>query len=117
MFVFSNGAGKTTLAMSVLWALTGTMDTRLVNDGKAVDVAHDCMSRHADKFGKAQASKGAVVKLYGNINNKPFEIVRKRSSKKSEVYQYLTAWEFLNDKSFIENICGSSCLSKSTRQT
>jgi hypothetical protein len=37
----SNGAGKTSLAMSIMWALTGSMDPRLVTDGRAVDVAHD----------------------------------------------------------------------------
>ena len=37
----SNGAGKTSLVMSVLWALTGAMNGRVVNDGRAADVAYD----------------------------------------------------------------------------
>lgn len=75
----SNGAGKTTLAMSVLWALTGSMDTRLVNDGKATDVAYDCVSKDLRKSVCAEAC------LRGTINGKVFDIQRKRSVKKSEV--------------------------------
>ena len=37
----SNGSGKSTLAMSALWALTGSLDTRPVNDAKVSDVVHD----------------------------------------------------------------------------
>jgi hypothetical protein len=37
----SNGSGKSTLAMSALWALTGSIDPRPVNDGKVGDVVHD----------------------------------------------------------------------------
>eukprot|EP01042_Synura_sphagnicola_P032458 gene32458-41756_t len=37
----SNGSGKTTLAMSILWALTGSMDTRLINEGRSNDVSFD----------------------------------------------------------------------------
>jgi hypothetical protein len=81
----SNGAGKTTLAMSVLWALTGTMDTRLVNDGKAADVAYDAIIRRKDGSVDKSKSREAEVKLTGAINGHSFEIMRRRSTKKSEV--------------------------------
>jgi hypothetical protein len=37
----SNGSGKTTLAMSTLWALTGSIDPRPMEDGKVSDIVHD----------------------------------------------------------------------------
>jgi len=73
----SNGSGKTTLAMSVLWALTGSMDTRLVGDGKAVDVAYDT--------GEGAAKRVAEVNLIGEINNKPFNIIRRRGARKNDL--------------------------------
>jgi DNA repair exonuclease SbcCD ATPase subunit len=36
----SNGSGKTTLAMSILWALTGSLDARPMQDAKVSDVVH-----------------------------------------------------------------------------
>ena len=41
MLYNSNGSGKSTLAMSALWALTGSIDPRPVNDAKVSDVVHD----------------------------------------------------------------------------
>lgn len=79
----SNGAGKTTLAMSVLWALTGSMDSRLVSDGRAVDVAYDCVAKDQRRLVTAEAA------LRGTINGRAFEIRRRRGAKKSEV-QYVS---------------------------
>lgn len=72
--------------MSVLWALTGSLDSRLVNDGKVGNVAYDVMSTE----GASSKNKGgAEVRLLGSINGKSFEIFRTRalskSSRKSEV--------------------------------
>jgi hypothetical protein len=38
--IYSNGSGKTTLAMSILWALTGSLDSRPMQDSKVSDVVH-----------------------------------------------------------------------------
>ena len=72
--------------MSVLWALTGSLDSRLVNDGKVGNVAYDVVSTE----GASSKNKGgAEVRLLGSINGKSFEIFRTRalskSSRKSEV--------------------------------
>ena len=75
----SNGSGKTTLAMSVMWALTGSMDARLVPDGKAMDVAFD-----SGAAGGKDRSKGAEVTLYGSVNGMPFVVTRKRGGKKGK---------------------------------
>lgn len=64
---------QTTLAMSVLWALTGSMDTRLTLDGKANDVAFDS--------GSEQDRRTAEVQLRGTVNGKPFQINRRRGRK------------------------------------
>lgn len=37
----SNGSGKTSLAVSILWALTGTTDSRPSQDYKVSDVVND----------------------------------------------------------------------------
>lgn len=37
----SNGSGKTSLAVSILWALTGNIDPRPLQDSKVSDVIHD----------------------------------------------------------------------------
>ena len=37
----SNGSGKTSLVMSVLWALTGSVDARPLPDAKVSDVIND----------------------------------------------------------------------------
>eukprot|EP01041_Mallomonas_annulata_P000110 gene110-158_t len=74
----SNGAGKTTLAMSTMWALTGSLDARLVTDGRAADVAYD-----PGKGPKRTAS----VTLTGTVNGEAFEVIRRRGAagKKSEL--------------------------------
>ena len=68
----SNGSGKTTLAMSTLWALTGSLDTRLVPDGKVTDVAYD------DGTG---ARRSAEVSVSGTINGKEFQVTRRRGGR------------------------------------
>jgi DNA repair exonuclease SbcCD ATPase subunit len=37
----SNGSGKTSLAMSMLWAFTGSIDPRPLQDSKVTDVVND----------------------------------------------------------------------------
>lgn len=80
---------QTTLAMSVMWALSGSMDARLVADGRAADVAYDASSyKAADGTilnSKNMAKRTAEVSLWGTINGKPFELVRRRGAKKSEL--------------------------------
>lgn len=73
----SNGAGKTTLAMSVMWGLTGSMDARLVADGKAVDVAYDA--------GSSSSKRTAEVSIRGKINEKPFEVTRRRGARRADL--------------------------------
>lgn len=79
---------QTTLAMSVMWALSGSMDARLVTDGRAADVAYDTGS-FVGSDGAAgrqeSAKRTAEVSLWGSINEKPFELVRRRGAKKSEL--------------------------------
>ena len=98
----SNGAGKTTLAMSIMWALTGSLDSRLINDGRAIDVAYDSLSSNSAASAasaaasssseplsnlneSAEKKRTAEVYLEGTINFQPFTITRKRNYKKSEV--------------------------------
>jgi hypothetical protein len=38
---FSNGSGKSSLAMATLWALTGSLDSRPMQDAKVADVVND----------------------------------------------------------------------------
>lgn len=65
--------------MSVLWGITGSLDTRLVNDGKAADVAYDISSVTKTKT-SAISKVVAEVVIEGTINNKIFEIRRRRGS-------------------------------------
>jgi DNA repair exonuclease SbcCD ATPase subunit len=37
----SNGSGKSSLAMATLWALTGTLDPRPMQDAKVADVVNN----------------------------------------------------------------------------
>ena len=81
----SNGAGKTTLAMSVMWGLTGSMDTRLVADGKAVDVAYDTGASSVLGSGSGGPKRVAEVIVRGQINSKPFELIRRRGARKADL--------------------------------
>ena len=76
----SNGAGKTSLAMSVAWALSGSLDARIATDGRAIDVAYDGGTQS-----KGKKMKPAQVTLCGTLNGKKFEIFRKRGKRKSEL--------------------------------
>ena len=100
----SNGSGKTTLAMSVLWALTGSMDTRLVGDGKAVDVAYDT--------GEGASKRVAEVNLSGEINNKPFNIIRRRGARKNDLLftlggKDMTTQSVKDTQALIDDILGT----------
>jgi len=68
--------------MSMMWGLTGSMDTRLVSDGKAVDVAFDT--------GSSSDRRTATVVVSGKINDKPFTVTRKRG-KKQELFFILNS--------------------------
>jgi DNA repair exonuclease SbcCD ATPase subunit/DNA repair exonuclease SbcCD nuclease subunit len=95
----SNGSGKTTLAMSILWALTGSLDTRLSNDGRSYDVAFD-VGPHAPTVAKRYSSSlqrsTAEVSLKGRINGKPFEVIRRKSNKKQELFFFVDGQELTN---------------------
>ena len=60
---------QTTLAMSTMWALTGSMDARLVADGRAADVAYD---------NGVGPKRTAVVTVTGYVNKEPFTVTRRR---------------------------------------
>ena len=68
----SNGAGKTTLAMSTMWGLTGSLDARLVSDGRVANVAYD------DGTGKKRT---ASVTVKGSVNGESFVVTRTRGRK------------------------------------
>ncbi len=66
--------------MSILWGLTGSLDSRIVNDGKTVDVAFDSPTQ-----GKSSGKAVAAVAIKGMINGKSFELLRKKGPKKQEL--------------------------------
>lgn len=66
----SNGSGKSSLAMAALWALTGTVDPRPLEDSKVSDVVNDL-------------SKAARVSVAGSLNGADFVITRTKTVKKS----------------------------------
>lgn len=68
----SNGSGKTTLAMSTLWALTGSIDPRPMEDSKVSDIVHD-------------DSQTARVVLRGTLNEIPFHISRSKTKTKTSL--------------------------------
>jgi DNA repair exonuclease SbcCD ATPase subunit len=87
----SNGSGKTTLAMSTLWALTGSIDPRPMEDGKVSDIVHDdvqvCLCLFMYLFFKILFQltflKTARVVLRGTINEIPFRISRSKTKSKT----------------------------------
>lgn len=99
----SNGAGKSTLVMSILWALTGSLDTRLVADSRALDVAYDVgapttfglptpsgdtasdTASNKKRTRKPPTQIMAEVAVRGSVNDQPFVITRRRSAKKYEL--------------------------------
>lgn len=85
----SNGSGKSTLAMSVLWALTGSMDSRPVHDGKLSDVVND-------------SSKATKVTLRGSMNSNPFIITRTKTSKNKTSLTFLLGEDDLTKQSVKE---------------
>jgi DNA repair exonuclease SbcCD ATPase subunit len=68
----SNGSGKTSLAMSLLWALTGSVDPRPSLDGKVSDVVND-------------SSKAAVVTVQGTLNGVDFVVTRTKTQTKGSL--------------------------------
>ena len=68
----SNGSGKTSLAMSILWAFTGSVDPRPLQDSKVVDVIND-------------ASKSATVTIDGVLNGIKFSITRTKTSNRGSL--------------------------------
>jgi DNA repair exonuclease SbcCD ATPase subunit len=90
----SNGSGKTTLVMSILWGLTGNMDTRLITDSRLPEVINDATSTSFDVMSDSAAAatsspasskKHAEVTIRGEINQKPFEVIRRKHAKKQEL--------------------------------
>ena len=65
--------------MSILWCLTGSLDPRLVSDGRSVDVTFDVETR------KSKLGRTAEVSVSGTVNQLPFTVTRRKSSKKSEL--------------------------------
>lgn len=91
--------------MSVMWGLTGSLDARMVGDSKSADVTYDAVVSRiggtgvaGDLVGVSAAGKKkaaatakeskltAEVTVQGLINSVPFEIIRRRSSKKAELH-------------------------------
>jgi len=72
----SNGTGKSSLAMATLWALTGRVDSHVVNDGKVLDVITD-------------GCKVTNVSVDGFLNNEYFRVVRKKTARKTSLEFYL----------------------------
>lgn len=68
--------------MSILWGLTGSLDSRLASDSRPADVAHDFGGVSSQTNGKAVAE----VAVSGHVNGREFRVVRRRSSKKSELH-------------------------------
>jgi DNA repair exonuclease SbcCD ATPase subunit len=64
--------------MSVMWGLTGSMDTRLVADGLAIDVAYDT--------GSSADNRTAEVVVSGTINAVPFTVTRRRGKKSALIF-------------------------------
>ena len=64
----SNGSGKSSLSMAALWALTGSLDARRVQDAKVGDIVND-------------DSKAAKVTVEGSLNGIPFEITRVKAAR------------------------------------
>ena len=56
---------QTTLAMSMLWALTGSLDIRLVTDGRAADVAFDNYIRKGQVDNSADIDLSTDSKVIG----------------------------------------------------
>jgi hypothetical protein len=119
-----------------MWALTGSLDSRLTTDSRPVDVTYDAnqqrsmippyddattdsayidansdssngrdskinknksggKSSKSSSISSSAASKlTAEVCLTGMINNKPFKLIRRRSSKKSELYFYVDGIDY-----------------------
>ena len=121
--------------MSIMWALTGSLDSRLTTDSRPVDVTYDAnqqrnmipsdvdstdntnidanSNNNSGRNGRINKNKSggkniktsssslsstvtttttkltAEVCLTGMINNKSFKLIRRRSSKKSELYFYV----------------------------
>lgn len=69
--------------MSILWCLTGPLDTRTASEGKVTDATFDFMGANDKpvcKFFAAVGSKlTAQVTVTGEINNRPFEVIGRRN--------------------------------------
>ena len=124
--------------MSVMWGLTGSLDARLVVDSKSADVAFDAALRPASSSSTvgadatslpsvgakkrknsasttnpdtASAKLTAEVIVQGSINSQPFEIIRRRSAKKSELHftvngEVLTTQAVKDTQAVIDEVLG-----------
>lgn len=68
----SNGSGKSSLAMSALWAFTGSIDPRPLQDSKVSDVVHD-------------SCKAARVTVKGAFNGVEFSVTRTKTATKGNI--------------------------------
>ena len=106
---YSNGSGKSSLAMATLWALTGTLDPRPMQDAKVADVVNDdskVSTLPSRKFAALFVvelsltfailfclppcpSQSARVSVRGSLNGKPFVITRTKTSTKGALVFHL----------------------------
>jgi hypothetical protein len=102
--VNSNGSGKSSLAISTLWALTGTLYPRPMQDAKVSDVVNDGSKVSAMVAALDQAiascifaqcvhfkSQSARASVRGFLNDKPFVITRTKTSTKGSWIFHLDA--------------------------
>jgi DNA repair exonuclease SbcCD ATPase subunit len=99
--------------MSILWALTGSMDPRLITDQRITDMAFDgydtSLSSSSDTV--STTKRTAEVRLRGLINNQSFELIRRRGTKKQELYfslneQDLTTQSVKDTQNVIDRLLG-----------
>ena len=72
--------------MSILWCLTGSLDTRLISDLRTAEVINDASYDVTRDHSALSSKKHAEVIIKGNINQKPFEIIRRKYEKKQELF-------------------------------
>ncbi|GMH74142.1 hypothetical protein TL16_g10779 [Triparma laevis f. inornata] len=95
----SNGVGKTSLAWAGMWALTGQLDERAVNDASVVSIIND-------------RSKNAEVTLRGKVNERDFVVSRSKTKTKTRLSFFVdgkdeTLQTAKDTQEVINEMCGS----------
>ncbi|GMH99124.1 hypothetical protein TrVE_jg1623 [Triparma verrucosa] len=95
----SNGVGKTSLAWAAMWALTGMIDSRAINDASVASIINS-------------RSKNATVSLKGLVNGKPFSVVRSKTRTKTSLKFTVDDKDFTmqtakDTQGVISELCGS----------